>query len=118
MAVARVGIGLVGCGYWGKNLARNLHQLGHLTAVCDSDPQTLAGVKASYKGVRALRRFERLLEEPRVGAIAIAAPAEQHYALTRQALLAGKDAFVEKPLALRVAEAEELVGLAARKKRV
>jgi UDP-2-acetamido-3-amino-2,3-dideoxy-glucuronate N-acetyltransferase len=74
-------------------------------------------VRESYR-VRVTRRFEQLLEDKGLKAVVLATPAAQHYAMARQALEAGKDVFVEKPLALRVAEAEELVALARRKKRV
>lgn len=118
MVAPRLGVGLAGCGHWGKNLARNLHQMEHLVAICDPDPKALEWVKANHKGVRTLRSFDRLLDDPKVKAIALATPADLHYALARKALLAGKDVFVEKPLALRVPEAEELVGLARRRKRI
>ncbi|PYQ51825.1 MAG: oxidoreductase [Acidobacteria bacterium] len=115
---SKVGVGLAGCGYWGRNLARNLYQMGHLAAVCDPSAKVLKEVKAAYKGVRATRDFASLLEDAKVKAVALAAPAAQHYELARHALAAGKDVFVEKPLALRVPEAEELVALALRRKRV
>jgi UDP-2-acetamido-3-amino-2,3-dideoxy-glucuronate N-acetyltransferase len=111
-------LALLGCGYWGKNLARNLHQLGSLVWVCDPDPAILKTVKASYPGVRTARAFDRVLEDKGVKAVVIAAPAEQHHTLAKRALLSGKDVFVEKPLALRVEDAQELVELAARRKRV
>jgi len=113
-----VKVGLVGCGYWGKNLARNLHQMGSLAWVCDASPKVLEGVRGAYKGVRATRALDGVLRERGVNAVAIAAPAEQHYALARRCLLRGKDVFVEKPLALRIPEAEELVDLARKKGRV
>jgi UDP-2-acetamido-3-amino-2,3-dideoxy-glucuronate N-acetyltransferase len=118
MPRARAGVALVGCGYWGRNLARNLHQMGRLAAVCDPSPEVLAGLRTEYPGLRLERRFERLLERPAVRALAIAAPAAQHYELASRALAAGKDVFVEKPLALRVSEAEELVAQARRGGRV
>jgi UDP-2-acetamido-3-amino-2,3-dideoxy-glucuronate N-acetyltransferase len=118
MAPSKVGVALVGCGYWGKNIARNLHQMGCLVAVCDPDAKILSGVRANYKGVRTVRGFDRLVRDPEVRALALAVPAEQHYDLATRALLAGKDVFVEKPLALRVAEAEDLVALADSKERV
>jgi UDP-2-acetamido-3-amino-2,3-dideoxy-glucuronate N-acetyltransferase len=114
----KVAVGLAGCGYWGRNLARNLHQMGHLAAVCDPSAKILKDVKATYKGVRTCSKIEDLLGDAKIKAVAIAAPAAQHYDVARKALLAGKDVFVEKPLALRVPEAEELVELAARKKRI
>lgn len=118
MAAARIGVGLAGCGYWGKNLARNLYQLGNLVAVADTDAKTLHGVKESYRGVRTYRAYEKMLADATVKAVCLASPAAQHYTMAKQAMMAGKDVFVEKPLALKVPEAEELVELAARKKRV
>ena len=118
MAAGPVKVGLVGCGYWGRNLARNLHQLGSLAWVCDPDSKALAAVRADYKGVRAARSLDGLMGDRGVKAVAIAAPAEQHYALARQCLLLGKDVFVEKPLALRIPEAEELLELARDRQRV
>jgi UDP-2-acetamido-3-amino-2,3-dideoxy-glucuronate N-acetyltransferase len=113
-----LGIGLAGCGYWGRNLARNLFQMGHLFAVCDPDPRVRREAKAAYPGVRAAADFDDLLDDAKVRAIAVASPAIVHYELARKALLAGKDVFVEKPLALKVGEAEELVELARRRKRI
>jgi UDP-2-acetamido-3-amino-2,3-dideoxy-glucuronate N-acetyltransferase len=113
----RVNVALAGCGYWGRNLARNLHQMGQLYAVCDPDAKTLKEVKSSYR-VPTTRNFEDLLDDGKVRAVAIAAPAADHFRLAQAALRAGKDVFVEKPLALKVPEAEELVRLAADKKRI
>lgn len=112
------GVALVGCGHWGKNIARNLHQLGRLDWVVDANPAVLAGVRQSYRGVRTASGLPRLLKNPRLAAVVLASPAALHYQMAKAALLAGKDVFVEKPLALRVAEAEELIELAARRKRV
>jgi UDP-2-acetamido-3-amino-2,3-dideoxy-glucuronate N-acetyltransferase len=114
----KVGIGLAGCGYWGRNLARNLHQLGHLAAVCDPSARVLKEVKAAYKGVKTCRDFSDLLRDGQVRAVAIASPAALHHELARAALRAGKDVFVEKPLALEVGQAEELVDLARTAKRI
>ena len=118
MSAAKVGVGLAGCGYWGRNLARNLHQMGHLVAVCDPSAKILKEVKATYRGVKTTRDYADLLEDGKVKAVAVAAPAALHYDLARKALLAGKDVFVEKPLALRVPQAEELVELARDRKRI
>lgn len=112
------GVALVGCGYWGRNIARNLHQLGALRLVCDTRPAALAEVRAAHPGVRTAATVAAALKDPAVRAVAIAAPAVRHHALARQVLLAGKDVFVEKPLALRLREAEELVSLARERRRV
>jgi UDP-2-acetamido-3-amino-2,3-dideoxy-glucuronate N-acetyltransferase len=112
------GVALVGCGYWGRNLARNLHQLGQLGYICDPDPDTLRQARTAWPGVRTARRFDQVLKARSVRAVVIAAPAAQHYELAERAIRAGRDVFVEKPLALRVPEAEELVRLARRRRRV
>ncbi|HEU0105225.1 MAG TPA: Gfo/Idh/MocA family oxidoreductase [Vicinamibacteria bacterium] len=115
---SKVGVALAGAGYWGRNLARNLHQMGHLTAVCDPSTKILKELRATYKGLRVTAKFDDLLKDPKSKAVAIAAPAVQHYELARRALMADKDVFVEKPLSLRVADAEALVDLARQRKRV
>lgn len=112
------GVALVGFGYWGRNLARNLHQLGALRVVCDTRRQALREAHAAYPGVAGAGRFAAVLADPTIAAVAIAAPAVEHYRLTRAALLAGKDVFVEKPLSLELAQADELVRLARERRRV
>jgi len=104
-------IALVGCGYWGKNLVRNFFGLKALTALCDSDQRRTTELTKSYP-VPAFRDFDEMLKAHRCDAIAIAAPAAQHFELTAKALRAGKDVFVEKPLALSAEEGQKLVDLA------
>lgn len=110
-------VAVVGAGYWGRNLVRNFHALGALAAICDTDPAVLKELGGKY-GARTTPDFQALLAEPAVAAVVIAAPAAQHYELAKQALLAGKDVFVEKPLALRVEQGRELVELAERSGRI
>jgi UDP-2-acetamido-3-amino-2,3-dideoxy-glucuronate N-acetyltransferase len=110
-------VGVAGCGYWGKNLVRNFHELGALRVVCDSDPERAAELGAKYE-VEAVSDFDKLLDSQDLKAIAIAAPATLHFELSRKALLAGKDVFVEKPLALAVDQAQQLIELASHFKRV
>jgi len=111
-------VAVVGCGYWGKNLVRNFHELGVLAAICDSTPKTLEEFRQKYSGLSAVSDFSALLNDPLITAIAIAAPAVAHYELAKKALTAGKDVFVEKPLALTVDEAEELIAIAAKNNRI
>lgn len=106
----------VGHGYWGRNLARNFHELGHLAAIVDADANAAAAAAASY-GVRAAS-FEAVLADPGIDAVSLASPAGLHYAQARAALEAGKHVYVEKPLALDVAEAQALCALAAARGRV
>jgi UDP-2-acetamido-3-amino-2,3-dideoxy-glucuronate N-acetyltransferase len=110
-------VGVVGCGYWGKNLVRVFSELGALAAVCDADASRLSDMRLSYD-VPVTDRFEEMLAMPGVDAVVIAAPAAQHFVLAKKALLAGKDVFVEKPLALRVEDGQELLELARRDSRV
>ena len=111
-------VAVVGTGYWGKNLARNFHELNALHSICDSDSSTLEICRSKYVGVACTRDYREVLADETVKAVALATPAVTHYAMAKQALQAGKDVFVEKPLAIRVSEAEELVSLADRGQRV
>jgi len=117
-AVPAPDLALVGAGYWGKNLARNFHALGSLRTLCDRSAETLASYDAGYATVEKTGHFDEVLADPLVTKVAIATPAALHHRLAKAALLAGKDVFVEKPLCLDLAEAEELVALADAKGRV
>ncbi|MBF0285921.1 MAG: Gfo/Idh/MocA family oxidoreductase [Magnetococcales bacterium] len=105
-------VAVVGAGYWGRNLVRNFHALGALRMVCDADPEALRLILTGYPDVEGALHFEEVLTEPDIAAVAIATPATAHGSMVRQALLAGKDVYVEKPLCLDAAEGEELVKLA------
>lgn len=104
-------VGVIGCGYWGRNLVRNFHELGCLRVICDTEESRVEEMRKNY-GITGTTAFEEMLAMPDVRAVAIAAPAARHFDLTKQALLAGKDVFVEKPLALQVEAGEEIVRLA------
>lgn len=110
-------IAVIGSGYWGKNLVRNFHELGALRSVCDTRPEILKQVSETY-GVKTTTSFKDVLSDPEINGVAIAAPAAQHFELAWQALSAGKDVFVEKPLALNAKDGEDLVLLAKERKRV
>ena len=107
-------VGIIGSGYWGKNLIRNFHELGCLGVICDKDPKVLAQFEKSYPDIPRILSYDQILNvsEFDVDGIVIATPAETHYQLTKKAILAGKHVFVEKPLALDENEGEELVELA------
>ncbi|MGQ9517151.1 MAG: Gfo/Idh/MocA family protein [Anaerolineae bacterium] len=113
-------VALIGYGYWGPNLARNLHQLPQSTfaACCDLDAGRLAKVAALYPGVKTTTRLEDIWEAPDIEAVVIATPARTHYNLARQALLAGKHVLVEKPIAMSSRETGELIALAEERRRV
>lgn len=109
-------IAVIGCGYWGKNIVRNMAEIGALAAVCDGNPDLAAAMAGQYH-VPALSWAE-FLSSPSIRGVAIAAPAALHYTLAKDALEAGKDVFVEKPLSLKVDEAESLCRLADEKKAI
>jgi predicted dehydrogenase len=106
--------GVVGCGYWGPNLVRNLRQTPdcELKVLCDTSETRLNHMRRLYPEVGTTRRFEDLLEDADLGALAIATPVRFHYAMAKAALSAGKHVFIEKPIAGTEAEAQELVHLA------
>ena len=111
-------IAVVGCGHWGKNLVRNFADLGVLHTICDADSEVLGQTAALYPGVNAVRSYHQVLDNPEIKGVVIASPAALHYSTAFDALLAGKDTFVEKPLALKVDEGKELVKLAETKERI
>jgi predicted dehydrogenase len=105
-------IGVAGLGYWGPNLARNFDELAELTWLCDLDPDKLRLFSRRHPHARLTSRFDDLLEDPELEAVVIATPVVTHADLARRALAAGKQVFVEKPMALLATEAEELCALA------
>ena len=115
-AIPRVAV--VGSGYWGKNLVRNFHDLQALAAICDRDEDTLQALSEQYPGCRTVTSYAEILRDDTIQAVAIATPAESHGDLIREALLAGKDVCVEKPLCLSVPMGEALVALAREKGRI
>jgi predicted dehydrogenase len=109
-----VGIGLVGYGYWGPNLARNftLEANCRLAAICELQADRARLAAQRHPGTAVTDRYAALLEDPHVDAVVIATPLPTHFGLARQALLADKDVLLEKPMTRTAAEAEALVGLA------
>ena len=109
---------MVGAGYWGPNLARNFHALGALATLCDLNPDVLAKLGAAYPEIGTTTDFLEVLADPAIEAVVLATPASTHHRLALQAMQAGKHVFVEKPLALSRAEAEDLAAEADRLGRV
>ena len=104
-------LAVIGCGYWGRNLVRNFAQLGVLDLVCDADEAARQAAAGLAPNCATVADSAQVWAAP-AKAVVIATPAETHYALTRQALLAGKDVLCEKPLALTYEQGAELVRLA------
>jgi predicted dehydrogenase len=116
----KVVLAQVGCGYWGPNLLRNFSALADCSVkyVVDSSAERRGFVESNFPLSRAIDTHRAVLDDPSVDGIVIATPAASHFSLARQALDAGKHVFVEKPLATKVKEVDELARLAAERSRV
>lgn len=108
----KVNVCVVGMGYWGKNLVRDFHTLGALRAVCDSRPEVEALCKKLHPDVKYFASYGEVLGDASIHAVVLSTPAVTHYDLARRALLAGKDVYVEKPMAVTARDGEELVAIA------
>lgn len=111
-------IAVIGCGYWGKNLVRNFYELDALHTICDIDESTLLSLQKKYPRVSISHDHRQILKNPEIKAVAIVTPAATHFALAKEALLSNKDVFVEKPIALKYSEGEELVSLSQEKNKI
>jgi UDP-2-acetamido-3-amino-2,3-dideoxy-glucuronate N-acetyltransferase len=111
-------VAVVGCGYWGKNLVRVFSQLGALAQVCDTDAQRLQSLAVQGDLPQRTTQLADVLGNPGIQAVAVATPAATHFEIVRQCLAAGKDVYVEKPLALNVADGRQLVALAQERSRI
>jgi UDP-2-acetamido-3-amino-2,3-dideoxy-glucuronate N-acetyltransferase len=111
-------IAVVGCGYWGKNLVRNFAELGPLHTICDADPKVLQQIVSRYPEVNTETEYQQVLRSEEIRGVVIATPAVLHYSMAKEALLAGKDIFVEKPFTIRSRDAQELLELAEKHQRI
>ncbi|MGZ4355883.1 MAG: Gfo/Idh/MocA family oxidoreductase, partial [Gaiellaceae bacterium] len=110
-------IGVVGLGYWGPNLVRNLADAHafDVSYLCDLRSQQLEAISRRYPGVACTTSFEEMLNDETLDAVAIATPVSTHFSLAMAALRAGKHVFVEKPLAASSEQVEQLTDVAAEK---
>jgi predicted dehydrogenase len=111
-------VGVIGYGYWGPNIVRNLHGQKHVQAamVCDKSAAALARVRKAYPGIETVSDPMDVVRSPEIDAVAVITPVWTHYELAKLALENGKHVFIEKPFTSNSAQAEELINLAARKK--
>lgn len=107
-------IAVVGCGYWGPNLIRNLYSLSDckVEMVCDLDEKRLEHMKTLYANVKTTTNYDDLIDNQDIDAICIATPVRFHFEMARKSLQANKHTFIEKPMASSVKECEELIDLA------
>lgn len=110
-------VGVIGYGYWGPNIVRNLHGLDNATVevVCDKSANALARARKTYPGITTTTDPRDVLCSPNVDAVAVITPVWTHFDLAKSALENGKHVFVEKPFTSNSAQAEELIELAAQK---
>lgn len=115
-----VNVAVVGVGYWGPNLVRNLveNSLCNDVVVCDLDPAKLERILRRYPGVRVTTRAEEIFASREIDAVMISTPPKTHYELAKRSLGSGKHVFVEKPFTLASAQGEELIDLASQAQRV
>ena len=103
-------VAVIGGGRWGRNLIRTLHQLGVLAAVADQSEDVCKQIKAIYSDIDVSTDYQTILNS-NITAVVVATPVPSHYQIAKKSLAAGKDVFIEKPMTLSKAEAEELVVL-------
>ena len=113
-------LGQIGVGYWGKNLLRDLSSIhGCRVAVCcDFSEETRARIQRDYPTIEVTGNIERIVNDPTIDGVVIATPPATHYDIARQAVEAGKDVFVEKPMVLNIKDGERLVRMAEEKGRI
>ena len=109
-------IGLIGCGYWGKNLARDFNYLGVLRWVSDSNNDAKNEVNRISKNILFSTDYKKILKDESITSVAIATPAKTHYKLVKEALIAKKNVFVEKPLCLKYSDGKNLLLLSKKNK--
>ena len=119
-ADAPLSVGVIGCGYWGPNLVRNLneHPATRVAAVADLDPQRLAAIERRAPGALLTQSLDEVLAQPDIEAVVITTPVSTHHDLARAALEADKHVLIAKPMATTVQECDALIDLAAERARV
>ena len=111
-------IAVIGTGYWGKNLVRNFFNLGALHTICDSNADILQDFIKKYASVQGVSTYSDVLTNSEIKGVVIATPAEMHAPMAQEAILAGKDVYIEKPLCLDEKDGIKLNELALKHERI
>jgi predicted dehydrogenase len=114
----KMNVAVIGTGRWGMNLVKTLFQLGVLIAVADQSELLCRKLKIEYPDTEVSTDYSIFLTDSNVKAVVIATPAPTHYSIVKEALLAGKDVYVEKPMTLSTTEAEELAALSKQEHKI
>ena len=114
----KINVAVVGCGYWGPNLIRNLMSFSQswVKKMCDFDPERLRHMKKLYPDVEATGEFDDVINDDEIDAIVIATPVSFHFEMGKRSLEAGKHTFIEKPMARTFSESSQLYKLAQKHK--
>lgn len=112
-----INLGIIGYGYWGPNLARNFFAANDCTlkAVADGRPERLAVLSKVFPSVKGVKDADDIINDTEIDAVVIATSVFSHYPLAKKALMAGKHVLIEKPMTSSVAEADELIEMAAKR---
>src|SRR6185436_8948531 len=115
--MANINVGVIGYGYWGPNIVRNFFSAADCTvkAVADGRPERLAVLAKVFPTINGLKTAEDIINDNEIDAVVVATPVFSHFPLAKKALENGKHVLIEKPMTSTVAEAEELIELAAKK---
>jgi UDP-2-acetamido-3-amino-2,3-dideoxy-glucuronate N-acetyltransferase len=108
-------IAVIGCGHWGKNLVRNFYELDCLYAICDNNCDKIDSTYHDNPKIKLFEDFDLLIADPEIDGVVIATPSNTHFEFAKKAILANKNVYVEKPLAQKLSEAQELQQLAEEK---
>lgn len=113
-------VGIVGIGYWGPNILRAFMSFSdvHVKTVCDLDEKRLQKISAQYPSIETTTDYDSMLHDSDIDAVAVVVSSEKHFHLAKEALLSGKNVFVEKPLSLTSSDAQELVSLAEKEHKI
>ena len=118
MIFETISIGLIGGGYWGKNLIKDFNSLSVLHTICDINKNALLKYNEKYPNVKTTTKWDDVLNDTNINAVCISLPAEMHYSFAKKSLMANKDVYIEKPITLDIGEAEELINLAKEKNKI
>ena len=115
--MANINVGVIGYGYWGPNIVRNFFSAANCTvkAVADGRPERLAVLAKVFPSISGVKTAEEIINDKEIDAVVVATPVFSHFPLAKKALENGKHVLIEKPMTSTVAEAEELIALAAQK---
>lgn len=116
----KINIGIIGCGHWGPNYLRNFSSIpqADVSWVSDLNPKRLEHIRQLYPTVKVTKDYKKIISDRSINAVVVATPTVTHYSIARECLLNSKHTLVEKPLAIKVKEAEKLVELSREQRRI